>query len=89
MLRDVSLQKRTQLMQCKIAATHLEQVLSLNPSAALALGYMEALVFLHLPGSKLLILGMVIAPLLGNPCNGYINPYRKVDDHPYLKTMGV
>ncbi len=35
------------------------------------------------PGSKLLILGMVILPLIGNPCNGHINPYYKVDDHPY------
>ena len=36
----------------------------------------------HPPGSKLLILGMVIPPLIGNPCNGYINPYYWVDDHP-------
>ena len=26
------------------------------------------------PGSKLLVLGMVIQPLIGNPYNGYINP---------------
>ena len=34
--------------------------------------------FLHEPGSKLLVLGMVIQPLIGNPYNiynGYINPY--------------
>ena len=34
------------------------------------------------PGSKLLVLGMVIQPLIGNPYNGYINPYYWVDDHP-------
>ena len=33
------------------------------------------------PGSKLLTLGMVIQPLIGNPYNGYINPYYWVDDH--------
>ena len=36
------------------------------------------------PGSKLLVLGMVIQPLIGNPYNGYINPYFWVDDHPLL-----
>ena len=36
------------------------------------------------PGSKLLVLGMVIQPLIGNPYNGYINPYYWVDDHPQL-----
>ena len=36
------------------------------------------------PGSKLPALGMVIQPLIGNPCNGYINPYYWVDDHPLL-----
>ena len=36
------------------------------------------------PGSKLLVLGMVISPLIGNPYNGYINPYYWVDDHPLL-----
>ena len=30
------------------------------------------------------ILGMVIPPLIGNPYNGYINPYYWVDDHPLL-----
>ena len=34
------------------------------------------------PGSKLLVLGMVIPPVIGNPYNGYINPYYWVDDHP-------
>ena len=38
----------------------------------------------HVPGSKLLVLGMVIQPLIGNPYNGYINPYYWVDDHPLL-----
>ena len=36
------------------------------------------------PGSKLLVLGMVIQPLIGNPYNGYINPYYWIDDHPLL-----
>ena len=36
------------------------------------------------PGSKLLVLGMVIQPLIGNPYNWYINPYYWVDDHPLL-----
>ena len=36
------------------------------------------------PGSKLLVLEMVIQPLIGNPYNGYINPYYWVDDHPLL-----
>ena len=27
------------------------------------------------PRSKILVLGMVIQPLIGNPYNGYINPY--------------
>ena len=27
---------------------------------------------------------MVIPPLIGNPYNGYINPYYWVDDHPLL-----
>ena len=30
------------------------------------------------------VLGMVIQPLIGNPYNGYINPYYWVDDHPLL-----
>ena len=34
------------------------------------------------PGSKLLVLGMVIQPLIGNPYNGYIKPYYWVDDIP-------
>ena len=45
----------------------------------------------YVPGSKLLVLGMVIQPLIGNPYNGYINPYYWVDDRPllYLEIMGV
>ena len=39
---------------------------------------------LYEPGSKLVVLGMVIPPLIGNPYNGYINPYYWVDDHPLL-----
>ena len=42
------------------------------------------ILLLHVPGSKLLVLGMVIQPLIGNPYNGYINPYYWVDDHPLL-----
>ena len=34
--------------------------------------------------SKLLVLGVAIPPLIGNPYNGYINPYYWVDDHPLL-----
>ena len=37
-----------------------------------------------MPGSKVTVLGMVIQPLIGNPYNGYINPYYWVDDHPLL-----
>ncbi len=36
------------------------------------------------PGSKLVVLGMAIPPLIGNPYKGYINPYYWVDDHPLL-----
>ena len=36
------------------------------------------------PWSKVAILGMVIPPLIGNPYDGYINPYYWVDDHPLL-----
>ncbi len=40
---------------------------------------------LYEPGSKLLVLGMVIQPLIViNPYNRYINPYYWVDDHPLL-----
>ena len=35
-------------------------------------------------GSELVALGMAIPPLIGNPYNGYINPYYWVDDHPLL-----
>ena len=39
----------------------------------------------YVPGSKLLVLGMVIPPLIGILIyNGYINPYYWVDDHPLL-----
>ena len=40
--------------------------------------------WLYVPRSKRLILGMVIPPLIRNPYNGYINPYYWVDDHPLL-----
>ena len=38
----------------------------------------------YLPGSRLVRLEMVIPPVIGNPCKGYINPYAWVDDHPRL-----
>ena len=31
---------------------------------------------------QLVVLGMAIPPLIGNPYDGYINPYYWVDDHP-------
>ena len=34
----------------------------------------KTLLLIYVPRSKLLILGMVIPPLIGNPYNGYINP---------------
>ena len=40
--------------------------------------------FSYVPWSKVAILGMVIQPLMGNPYNGYMNPYYWVDDHPLL-----
>ena len=33
-------------------------------------------------GQEFAIWGMVIPPLIGNPYNGYINPYYWVDDYP-------
>ena len=49
---------------------------------------------LYEPGSKLLVLGMVIQPLIGNPYNGYINPYGLGLMFPspiiyYMEIMGV
>ena len=39
----------------------------------------------YVPWSKVAILGMGdLPPLIGNPYNGYINPYYWVDDHPLL-----
>ena len=39
----------------------------------------------YVPWSKVAILGMgVFPPLIGNPYNGYINPYYWVDDYPLL-----
>ena len=45
-------------------------------------GFQVYIYIIYVPGSKLHILGMVIRPLIGNPYNGYINPYYWVDDHP-------
>ena len=43
------------------------------------------------PGSKLVVLRMVIPPLIGSPYNGYINPYYWVDEFIpyYMEIMGV
>ncbi len=40
---------------------------------------------------QLLVLGMVIQPLVGNPYNGYMNPYYWVDEFIpyYMEIMGV
>ncbi len=40
---------------------------------------------------QLPILGMVIPPLIGNPYNGYINPYYWVDEFIpyYMEIIGV
>ena len=47
-------------------------------------------IFIFAPGSILLLLGMVIPTLIGNPYNGCVNPYCKFDDHRYhRKAMGV
>ena len=35
-------------------------------------------------GLNSFVLGLVIPPLIGNPYNGYINPYYWVNDHPLL-----
>ena len=45
---------------------------------------LDPFIFQNEPGSKLLVLGMVIQPLIENPYNGYVNPYYWVDDHPLL-----
>ena len=53
------------------------------------LGLSESLIgqHLHAPGSKLLKLGMVIPPLIGNPYNyGHIKPYYEV--HEFIPTIG-
>ena len=48
----------------------------------LPIGYIY--IYIYEPWSKVAILGMVIPPLIGNPYNGYLNPYYWVDDHPLL-----
>ena len=54
-------------------------------SVILHFGFVVLICFVSfVPGSKVAILGMVIPPLIGNPYNGYINPYYWVDDHPLL-----
>ena len=46
--------------------------------------------FICTGGVKSLRCVMVIPPLMGNPYNRYVNPYYKVDDHPYhRKTMRI
>ena len=46
--------------------------------------FLKLVLSIYVPWSKVAILGMVIPPLIGNPYNGYINPYYWVDDHPLL-----
>ena len=54
-------------------------------SLGLMLGFLQiGTGLVYVPWSKVAILGMVIPPLIGNPYNGYINPYYWVDDHPLL-----
>ena len=48
------------------------------------ISYNYHILYTYEPGSKLLVLGMVIQPLIGNPYNVYINPYNWVDGHPLL-----
>ena len=45
----------------------------------------------YTPGSKLLILRMVVPPLIGNPFNGYMKPNSGVDDYPlsYAETYDL
>ena len=47
-------------------------------------GGIATMIQIYEPGSKLLVLGMVIPPSIGNPYSGYINPYYWVDDHSLL-----
>ena len=46
---------------------------------------------LYVPGSKLLVLGMVIPALIRNPDNVYIEPHYWVDDFIpyYMEIMGA
>ena len=47
---------------------------------------------IYVPWSKVAILGMGnLPPLIGNPYNGYINPYYWVDEFIpyYMEIMGV
>ena len=62
---------------------HQRQIYSGSKHSFLANAFCKLRV-VYEPGSKLLVLGMVIQPLVGNPYNGYINPYYWVDDHPLL-----
>ena len=60
------------------SATRLNKWELANPTLA-------KIIEIYEPGSKLLVLGMGdLPPLIGNPYNGYINPYYWVDDHPLL-----
>ena len=66
-----------------VAADHQLEVQKLDPSWIQRTSYV--------PGSKVAVLGMVIQPLIGNPYNGYINPYYWVDEFIpyYMEIMGV
>ena len=62
---------------------HVDAFRKLEVVAVEGHGILE-LVQAYEPGSKLLVLGMVIQPLIGILIMGYINPYYWVDDHPLL-----
>ena len=49
--------------------------------------YLYIYIYKYVPGSKLLILWIVIPSLIGNPFNMYMNHYDWVDDHP--RTQGT
>ena len=70
-----------------------EQSKNCSPSLAETMPsiFYQCSINVYVPGSKLVVLGMVIPPLIGNPYNGYINPYYWVDEFIpyYMEIMGV
>ena len=70
---------------CKVKNLRYSIQLPHNLYEFVSLGVVSTILdlwFWYVPGSKLLIFGIVIPPLLGNPYNGYVEAYYKVDDHP-------